>query len=141
MPIGEGYCSASFSFAPLSLSLSHTLTLTLSLSLCLLRPCSWARHTAEHFVGVEDLRRFLQSHSQSRLSKGTSIIRYSYFNTYRQCLQTSARSKKPESREIKISPYFILPRVPPNPKLNSTQRVKPNIVPKFCLIWIFGPLL
>lgn len=77
VPIGGG-SSASFSFAPLSLSL------------CLLRPCSWARHLTccRALCGcVEGLRRFLQSHPQSRLFKGTSITRYSYFDTYRQCLR------------------------------------------------------
>lgn len=80
---------------------------------------------------------------QSRLFKRHKHYPLLIFR-YLSSMPTTARSKKPERKGIKVPPYFILP---PNPKLNPTQTAKSpkwpgteNIVPKFCLIRIFGPL-
>lgn len=57
---------------------------------------------------------------------GTSITRYSYSDTYRQCLRT-ARSKKPERKGIKISLFHpshssTEPKIESNPQTTKSSK-------------------
>lgn len=116
----------------LARSLTHSRSRSRSL-FSLLRPCSWARHTwlaAEHFVGVwrglAPISSITPPNQGFHRRTGTSITRYSYSDTYRQCLRTAC-SKKPERKGIKISLFHpshssTEPKIESNPQTAKSSK-------------------